>query len=73
MTEDRALALLRAAERLGLVAFEWLPYSDEVPDDVKGRVKAASLAISRDLQIVRTGLKEVTESILNVAEHRGSK
>jgi hypothetical protein len=73
MTEERALAVLRAAERLGINALWWMPYSDEILEEQRTTWKRDYNQISDDLNFVRSVKKEVEEALLNVAEHKDAK
>jgi hypothetical protein len=73
MTEERALAILRAAERLGRNALGWMPYTDEVPEAQLSALTADLNSVQRDLDFIRDVKREVEDAILNVAEHKGSK
>lgn len=74
MNDERALALTRAAERLGLHALRWLPFPDECPtNQLLDKRHADQLLIEGDLEFVRRVKNDVEFGLLNEAEHRGSK
>lgn len=71
MSEERILALLLAAERLGLKALKHVPYLSDVPEEYQAEIHADELAITQDLGLIRKALDEQKMAILNIAEHRG--
>jgi len=73
MTEKRALAILRAAERMGQMALKWMPYSDEVDESRRVDLDTDGILLRHDLEFIRQALKEVEFALLNLAEHEGSK
>ena len=68
---DRELAILRAAERLGITALRWLPYPDECPDHLLAEREVDDALISHDLDLIRRALKNAEFKTLVAAQERG--
>lgn len=70
MNAETTLAALRAAERLGQTALEFLPYPNDVSEDMRDRVRSAEDEAVADLVFVRKLLDDAKRIVLDEAERR---
>ncbi len=77
MNDERSLAVLRKAQKGIMAGFRWMPYSDELGENIT-QERYQEWVRDRDvidaaLTTIRLELMKAGEAILDAAEQRGSK